>query len=149
MQFNDNDPDSTLILTFTPVGAEGRIDLVHLDVPIHDHQGVTEGWTHLLDPVASISRAWLSLALVLSICPRWLIALDQCVRRRNAAVFQTWSFENLLYSPTKVYLDSSCRRCDIGPRHVHRPRNRLFNRSGVFPRRVRCDPRMDAIEFVL
>ena len=44
VQFNDDDPDSTLILTFTPAGQEGRIDLVHLDVPSHDHQGVTDGW---------------------------------------------------------------------------------------------------------
>jgi activator of HSP90 ATPase len=42
--FNDNDPDSTLILTFTPHGDEGRIDLVHLDVPGQDYQGVTDGW---------------------------------------------------------------------------------------------------------
>jgi len=42
--FNDNDPDSTLILTFTPHGGEGRIDLVHLDVPSQDYQGVADGW---------------------------------------------------------------------------------------------------------
>jgi activator of HSP90 ATPase len=42
--FNDEDPDSTLILTFTPLGEEGRIDLVHLDVPGQDYQGVVEGW---------------------------------------------------------------------------------------------------------
>jgi activator of HSP90 ATPase len=44
VKFHDSDPDSTLILTFTPDGAHGRIDLVHLDVPGHDYQGVTEGW---------------------------------------------------------------------------------------------------------
>lgn len=43
-QFGDEDPDSTLILTFTPAGEQGRIDLVHLDVPKHDHEGVIEGW---------------------------------------------------------------------------------------------------------
>ncbi len=43
-QFRDQDPDSTLILTFTAEGDAGRIDLVHLDVPDHDVAGVTEGW---------------------------------------------------------------------------------------------------------
>jgi activator of HSP90 ATPase len=43
-KFNDDDPDSTLILAFVPQGKEGRIDLLHLDVPAHDYQGVTEGW---------------------------------------------------------------------------------------------------------
>ena len=43
-QFNDSDPDSILILSFIPVGDEGRVDLVHLDVPDHDYKGVSEGW---------------------------------------------------------------------------------------------------------
>jgi len=43
-QFKPDDPDSTLILSFTPDGTGGRIDLIHLDVPDHDFQGVTEGW---------------------------------------------------------------------------------------------------------
>jgi len=38
------DLDSTLILSFQPEGANGRIDLVHLDVPDHDYNGVVEGW---------------------------------------------------------------------------------------------------------
>jgi hypothetical protein len=45
--FLDTDPDSTVILTFSDDcddGKCGRIDLVHLDVPEHDYQGVTEGW---------------------------------------------------------------------------------------------------------
>jgi activator of HSP90 ATPase len=42
--FHAADPDSTLILSFTPAGEAGRIDLVHLDVPEHDYRGVTEGW---------------------------------------------------------------------------------------------------------
>jgi activator of HSP90 ATPase len=42
--FNDGDPDSTLILTFTPHGEDGKIDLVHLDVPEQDYQGVINGW---------------------------------------------------------------------------------------------------------
>jgi len=50
-KFNDGDPDSTLILAFTAEGANGRIDLVHLDVPAHNYQGVVEGsethyWAH-------------------------------------------------------------------------------------------------------
>jgi activator of HSP90 ATPase len=44
VNFNADDPDSTLILTFTPQGVHGRIDLVHLDVPEQDRQGVTDGW---------------------------------------------------------------------------------------------------------
>ena len=42
--FNIDDPDSTLILCFTPEKDAGRIDLIHLDVPDQDYQGVTEGW---------------------------------------------------------------------------------------------------------
>jgi len=42
--FHIDDQDSTVILSFTPEGREGRIDLVHLDVPEHDYMGVTEGW---------------------------------------------------------------------------------------------------------
>lgn len=43
-KFEPSDSDSTLILTFTSEGDAGRVDLVHLDVPDHDFQGVTEGW---------------------------------------------------------------------------------------------------------
>ena len=46
-KFHAADPDSTLILSFTHDHADrahGRIDLVHLDVPDHDFQDVTEGW---------------------------------------------------------------------------------------------------------
>lgn len=42
--FRPEDRDSTLILTFTPEGNEGRIDLVHLDVPDHDYDDVVAGW---------------------------------------------------------------------------------------------------------
>ncbi|MCI0401366.1 MAG: SRPBCC domain-containing protein [Gammaproteobacteria bacterium] len=42
--FTSEDPDSTLILSFTQEGDGGRIDLVHLDVPDHDIEGVTQGW---------------------------------------------------------------------------------------------------------
>src|SRR5215470_6316898 len=49
--FNDGDPDSTLILAFAPEGTNGRIDLVHLDVPAHNYQSVVEGWeTHYWGP---------------------------------------------------------------------------------------------------
>ena len=47
VKFNDADPDSTLVLAFTPESADlgrGRIDLIHVDVPEHDFGGVTEGW---------------------------------------------------------------------------------------------------------
>jgi uncharacterized protein YndB with AHSA1/START domain len=46
-KFLASDLDSTLILTFTADGPQrnqGRIDLVHLDVPDHDYQDVVAGW---------------------------------------------------------------------------------------------------------
>ena len=43
-QFETSDADSTLILSFSPSGDSGKIDLVHLDVPDHDFEGVSEGW---------------------------------------------------------------------------------------------------------
>ena len=46
-KFRAADGDSTLALQFTPEAGEpacGRIDLVHIDVPEHDYEGVTEGW---------------------------------------------------------------------------------------------------------
>ena len=42
--FKAKDPDATLILSFTPENDEGRIDLIHIDVPDHDYEGVTQGW---------------------------------------------------------------------------------------------------------
>ena len=42
--FADDDPDSTLIISFSPEDEDGRIDLVHLDVPENDFQGVSGGW---------------------------------------------------------------------------------------------------------
>ena len=42
--FKTRDPDSTLILNFTQARDKGRIDLIHLDVPDHDYEGVTKGW---------------------------------------------------------------------------------------------------------
>ncbi|MGA8239314.1 MAG: SRPBCC domain-containing protein [Desulfobacterales bacterium] len=44
VNFLAEDPDSTLILSFTSEGDEGRIDLVHLDVPDQDYDGVNQGW---------------------------------------------------------------------------------------------------------
>ena len=42
--FLASDPDSTLILAFVPEGDHGRIELIHVDVPEQDYQGVSEGW---------------------------------------------------------------------------------------------------------
>lgn len=42
--FKKKDLDSTLILEFSPHPKGGRIDLVHLDVPPQDYDGVTKGW---------------------------------------------------------------------------------------------------------
>lgn len=39
-----SDLDSTLILRFTPARRNGRIDLVHANVPDHDYRGVNNGW---------------------------------------------------------------------------------------------------------
>jgi activator of HSP90 ATPase len=38
------DLDSVLILSFVQDGKRGRIDLTHVNVPEHDHDGVTAGW---------------------------------------------------------------------------------------------------------
>jgi activator of HSP90 ATPase len=38
------DSDSVLVLTFRKEGSGGRVDLAHVNVPDHDHQGVTKGW---------------------------------------------------------------------------------------------------------
>ncbi|MGD0462039.1 MAG: SRPBCC family protein [Tepidisphaeraceae bacterium] len=38
------DLDSVLILTFVQDGKRGRIDLVHVNVPEHDYEGVSQGW---------------------------------------------------------------------------------------------------------
>ena len=42
--FKAEDTDSTLFISFTPEVKSGRIDLVHLDVPDHDYDGVSQGW---------------------------------------------------------------------------------------------------------
>jgi activator of HSP90 ATPase len=42
--FHKDDPDSTLVLRFTPSGGKGRVDLAHVNVPDHDYEGVKNGW---------------------------------------------------------------------------------------------------------
>ncbi|MEO6917858.1 MAG: SRPBCC domain-containing protein [Collimonas sp.] len=42
--FTDDDPDSVLFLSFHPQGEQGRIDLVHLDVPEQEYEDVKKGW---------------------------------------------------------------------------------------------------------
>ena len=42
--FKRADPDSPLILSFRTKNDAGQISLVHVDVPDHDHDGVTERW---------------------------------------------------------------------------------------------------------
>ena len=38
------DPDSILVMRFSKTKTGGRVDLVHVNVPEHDHQGVMDGW---------------------------------------------------------------------------------------------------------
>ena len=42
--FHKGDADSTLVLRFTSTGKQGRIDLMHVNVPDHDYRGVNNGW---------------------------------------------------------------------------------------------------------
>jgi activator of HSP90 ATPase len=42
--FHKTDPDSILILKFFGDGNGGRIDLVHVNVPDQDFEGVKKGW---------------------------------------------------------------------------------------------------------
>ena len=42
--FKETDADSVLVLNFVQEAKRGRIDLAHVNVPKHDHVGVTEGW---------------------------------------------------------------------------------------------------------
>jgi activator of HSP90 ATPase len=45
VNFKPDDPDSTLILSFTPLKANStRIDLVQIDVSGADYKGVSKGW---------------------------------------------------------------------------------------------------------
>ena len=42
--WKETDLDSILSLVFEPTMTGGRIVLTHVNVPEHDHRGVTEGW---------------------------------------------------------------------------------------------------------
>jgi activator of HSP90 ATPase len=42
--WKDSDLDSILVLTFSRAAGGGKVDLVHVGVPQHDHKGVTQGW---------------------------------------------------------------------------------------------------------
>jgi activator of HSP90 ATPase len=42
--FKKTDADSILVITFNKIPSGCRVDLVHVNVPQHDHRGVTEGW---------------------------------------------------------------------------------------------------------
>lgn len=44
VNFSKGDPDSLLIVSFTPEDEDGRIDVVHLDVPERGIQDVSGGW---------------------------------------------------------------------------------------------------------
>jgi activator of HSP90 ATPase len=44
VNFKPGDADSILILEFSKAPGGGRIDLVHVNVPLQDHKGVTNGW---------------------------------------------------------------------------------------------------------
>ena len=39
-----SDPDSILVIQFNKTKTGTRVDLVHVNVPEQDYQGVTEGW---------------------------------------------------------------------------------------------------------
>jgi activator of HSP90 ATPase len=43
-QWKKSDPDSILVIQFSKTKTGTRVDLMHVNVPEHDHQGVTEGW---------------------------------------------------------------------------------------------------------
>lgn len=42
--WNEADLDSVLVLVFTDVAEGGEIALTHVNVPEHDHAGVSAGW---------------------------------------------------------------------------------------------------------
>jgi activator of HSP90 ATPase len=41
-----SDPGSILVIQFNKTKTGSRVDLVHVNVPEYDHQGVTDGWRH-------------------------------------------------------------------------------------------------------
>jgi len=44
VMFKPSDPDSILIICLTRVAEGTRVDLVHVNVSVQDHHGVTQGW---------------------------------------------------------------------------------------------------------
>jgi activator of HSP90 ATPase len=46
VNFKTSDLDSILILQFSKAPRGGQVDLVHANVPRHDHKGVTNGWAN-------------------------------------------------------------------------------------------------------
>ena len=42
--FKKSDADSILVVTFSKAQGGGRIELMHVNVPVQDHKGVTNGW---------------------------------------------------------------------------------------------------------
>lgn len=44
--WKNSDPDSILVMRLSKTKTGGRVDLVHVNVPENDHQGVTDGWEH-------------------------------------------------------------------------------------------------------
>ena len=42
--FKRGDPDSILVLEFSKTAGGSEIDLVHVNVALHDHEGVKKGW---------------------------------------------------------------------------------------------------------
>jgi activator of HSP90 ATPase len=59
-EWKPEDPDSILVLTFLPDGANGKIELTHLDVPEYDFDDVNKGW---LDSYWKPWRAYLEKEL--------------------------------------------------------------------------------------
>jgi hypothetical protein len=43
-EWKRSDPDSILVLQFSKITGGSQVDLVHVNVPNHDHAGVTRGW---------------------------------------------------------------------------------------------------------
>ena len=43
-EWKRSDPDSILVLQFSKIAGGSQVDLVHVNVPDHDHAGVTRGW---------------------------------------------------------------------------------------------------------
>lgn len=44
INFKPGDPDSILILQFSKAPGGAQVDMVHVNVPVQDHKGVTKGW---------------------------------------------------------------------------------------------------------